>query len=63
MDQRLSGLFEDGNSHLATYRWELIQEYFQGVAFLKIIEQVLYWHSGTGKDRRAALNLRVNYYE
>ena len=62
MRQRLAGLFEDGNRHLAAHRWELIQKDFQGVTFLKIVEQVLYRHSCTGKHRRTALNLWVNNY-
>ena len=63
MRQRLSSLFEDGNRHFTAHRGELIQEDFQGVAFFKVVEQILYRHSRTGEHRRAALNLWVNNYD
>lgn len=51
---------QHGNCVLSAYGGKVLQEYFQGVTSLQVIEQRFDGHPGTREDRRAAVNLGVH---
>ena len=55
-----ASLFENGDGHMAAYGRELLQEDFQGIAFLKIVEEVLDRHTSARKDGSTALDVGVD---
>src|SRR5258705_9532049 len=59
LQQVLLGNLEHGDNLLALYRGKLLEEHLDGIATLKIINEVLYWYAGTGEDRGAAHYLGI----
>ena len=58
--QRGLRLFEHGNRQIATDGREVIQEDFQRITGLKVIEQSLDGNSCAGKNRSATVDFRIN---
>ena len=58
--QRSLRFFEYRYCQVATDRRKVIKEHLQWITGFEMIEQGLDWNSGSGKNRRAAMNLRVN---
>ena len=58
--QRSVRFFEHRYRQVAADGRKVIKEHLQRITGFEVIEQGLDWNSGPGKDRRAAMNLRVD---
>ena len=57
---RRARLLEDRDRHVPRDAWEIGEELVKRVSRLKIVEQVLHWHTSASEHRNASLDLRVN---
>lgn len=60
MYQCLTRVLENSNCEGSVDRWEITQEYIQGVACFKVFKENSHGHSGTGKHWRSAEDFHVD---
>ena len=57
---RRARLLENRDRHFPSHAWEIDEKLVKRISGLKIVEQVLHWHTGPSEYRYAPLNLRVH---
>jgi hypothetical protein len=59
---RLARLLQKGDGDVSRDTWEIVEKLIEGLTGLKIVKKILHRHTRTGKNGRAALDLRVDGY-